>query len=563
MALLKTAMEMASGQKTCSELVSKMISKSSHETVRGMMMSNFDPADTLKAADVYDNNMKFGKLQSVVSGIPISVKDNFNVATSQTSAGSRILNGFISSVDATPVHRLRSNGAILCARANMDEFGMGSSMLNSAYGICRNPWTKPGGPALTPGGSSGGSAALVASGIVPAALASDTGGSVRQPASFCGVVGFKPTYGMISRFGLVPYASSMDTPGIITQSVTDAAIMLDAVSGIDSADMTSIRSTKITSKMLKLPFSLEHDVLMPPVSPTEINRMIEATKVMVNLKGLVVGLPMESNLHEISPTVRELWQHTISALEDAGAEVREVSIPSLRHALPCYYLIACAEASSNLARYDGIRFGHRSDQFKGIDVTHANKPSTPNDAQREHLSAITRSTTQDLFKMISKSRGEGFGSEVIKRILTGTFVLSNDAYDEYYGKAAIMRKEIQRDVDIMFRSGVHLLLSPTTPELPFFINSPPDVASMMINDTLTVPANLCGSPAISIPVGIANRCSPTYGRDSPRNETTDSIVPVGMQIMGPQLGEIDLLRAALAIEQRMNFDRLIPSWVKL
>lgn len=567
MSLLKCALDLAAGTLSSKSLVERAVTLCSRQT--SQMNLEIDPGECFEAASNTDAARRMGdSALSVISGIPISVKDNFMVKNCVTSAGSQILSNFSSPFDATPVNDLRKNGAIIYPRANMDEFGMGSSMLNSSRGYCVNPWTENGSPPLSPGGSSGGSASMVAQGVFCAALASDTGGSVRQPASFCGVVGFKPSYGRVSRHGLVSYVSSMDTPSIISQTVADSAIIFDAISTQDSKDCTSLRSpsAKVTPALLGSAATAWTGQQDSAVTPERIAAMMVRAQSPVSLKGLVVGIPAEWVLSEVGEEVRRVWSDAITMLEDAGASVKTVSIPALKVALPCYYLLACAEASSNLARYDGIRFGARSVAAPGGEEAAGAAKGTD-----------SRSTTEGLFAMIAKSRGEGFGKEVIKRVLAGTFVLSKSAFDEYYVTADRIRAKLRRDMHQVLRGGdggVDCLLGPTSPHSAFLLHSPPDAAEMMINDCLTVPANLCGLPAISVPCGVATQNFPArvsgvqedqgvQNGPSLTRAAHTATVPVGMQLVGRYCMEGDLFRVALALEQRANFVAHVPEWVRL
>ena len=376
---------------------------------------------------------------------------------------------------------------------------------------------------------------MIASGMVPIAIGSDTGGSVRQPASFCGLVGLKPTYGAISRHGLISYASSMDTVGIFTNSVIDNAIVYDFLAGHDKRDPTSLRTShnNITSELLNLSFKANSKL-----NKQQIEEMIANSNNKISLYGTVIGVPDEFIVEELDLSAREEFERSLHVLQDAGAEIRRVSIPSLKYALPCYYLIACAEASSNLAKYDGIRFGKRL------------IPDQSNSKRNK--------VAFDLHAMISATRGQYFGPEVIKRILTGTFVLCRGSYDDYYGKATLVRKLIQKEISEVYeKQGIHLLASLTTPILPFSLNDPPDGNTLMLNDYLTVSANLTGNPAISVPVGTVKRNSVNKF-----NENMTEILPIGLQLFGPKFGELQLLKASLAIEQRVNFTSQVPNYVQ-
>jgi aspartyl-tRNA(Asn)/glutamyl-tRNA(Gln) amidotransferase subunit A len=402
-----------------------------------------------------------------LAGVPIAVKDNIATIDYPTTCGSRILEGYRSPFDATVVRRLRAAGAAIVGKTNLDEFGMGSSTEFSAYGPTRNPLDR----SRVPGGSSGGSAAAVAAGIVPAALGSETGGSVRQPAAFCGIVGIKPTYGLVSRYGLVAYASSLDQIGVFGRTVDDAAAVLEVIAGHDPFDSTSAAR--------KSPDFAEDGE---------------------TLDGLVVGVPREYFPDSLNPRIAEVVRTAIRRIEALGAEAREVSLPTTAHAIPTYYIIAPAEASSNLARFDGVRYGVRPPDTAGV----------------KELYDRTRSL---------------FGPEVKRRVMLGTYVLSAGYYDAYYGRAQRVRRLIANDFTRTFAGGVDLLLTPTTPTVPFRLGEKlDDPYEMYLSDVFTVTANLAGVPALSLPVGHADG------------------LPVGGQLIGPPWSEGTLLRVARALE---------------
>ncbi len=421
-----------------------------------------------------DERRARGEVRSPLDGIPVALKDNLAQAGEKLGCASRILEGYVSPFDATAVARLREAGAVAVARTNMDEFAMGSSTENSAYGTSRNPWD----PERSPGGSSGGSAVAVATGIVPVALGSDTGGSIRQPAAFTGVVGMKPTYGRVSRYGLVAFASSLDQIGPFARTAADCASVLDAISGHDPLDSTSLPEPATSCQA-----SLSGDV-----------------------SGLVIGLPNEYLASEgVDPEVLARVREAVAELEAAGAKTREVSLPHTRFAVATYYLIATAEASSNLARFDGVRYGRRAEGVRG------------------------------LTEMYERSRSEGFGAEVQRRILLGTFVLSAGYYDAYYRKAQQVRTLLRGDFDQAL-SDCDVLITPTTPETAFRIGEKTsDPLTMYLSDVFTVSANLAGLPGISIPCGFANQ------------------MPVGLQILGRPLEDGAPLRVADAYQRRTDF----------
>jgi aspartyl-tRNA(Asn)/glutamyl-tRNA(Gln) amidotransferase subunit A len=423
--------------------------------------------------DEIDQALDAGVEVGPLAGIPLAIKDNICTGSLPTTCGSRILAGYVSPYEATVVRKLREAGALIVAKTNLDEYAMGSSTENSAFGPALNPWDKE----RVTGGSSGGSAAAVAAGLVPAALGSDTGGSVRQPAAFCGVVGLKPTYGRVSRYGLVAFASSLDQIGPLTRCVGDAASLLNIIAGVDRFDATSA------------------DVPVP-----DFSAQLEA-----GLDGLVVGLPAEYYPADLDGRLRGLCLSAAERLEALGAEVREVSLAHTRYAIPAYYLVANAEASSNLARYDGVRYGHRAgDTVSALDV-------------------------------YRDSRGAGFGAEVKRRIMLGTFGLSAGYYDEYYGRGQSVRQLISEDFSQVFAGGVDVLFTPTTPTVAFPVGERlHDPVQMYLSDVFTVTANLAGLPAISIPIG-----------------NVDGL-PVGGQLIGRRFEEATLLRAASGLEQSLR-----------
>jgi aspartyl-tRNA(Asn)/glutamyl-tRNA(Gln) amidotransferase subunit A len=404
-----------------------------------------------------------------LAAMPLALKDNIVTVEQPTTCGSRILEGYLSPYDATVVTRLRQAGALIAAKANLDEFAMGSSTEHSAYGRVRHPLD----PARVPGGSSGGSAALVAAGVVPAALGSETGGSVRQPASFCGVVGLKPSYGRVSRYGLVAFGSSLDCVSVLGRSVNDAARVLSVISGVDRLDATTV----------------DRPPMRVPVPRSDLH-------------GLTVGLPREYFPADLHAGVAAGLRATIDRVRELGAEVREVSLPHSAYAVPTYYIIAPAEAAANLARYDGVRYGVRRIGAEG-----------------------------DIRSLYRATRGEGFGPEVQRRILVGTYVLSAGYYDAYYRKAQQVRSLIADDFRRAFGAGVDLLLTPTTPTPAFKAGEKTeDPVAMYLADIFVCPINLAGLPAVSIPVG--------------RSEG----LPIGAQLIAPAFQEERLLAAAAALE---------------
>ncbi len=403
-----------------------------------------------------------------LAGVPVAVKDNLATTDLPTTCGSKLLQGYVSPYAATVVRRLIEAGAVVVGKTNLDEFAMGSSTENSAYGPTLNPVDR----GRVPGGSSGGSAAAVAAGLVPAALGSDTGGSVRQPAAFCGVVGIKPTYGRVSRYGLVAFASSLDQVGTLGRTVEDAALLLEVVSGHDPRDATS--------------------------APRPVPNLSDAVGRPV--EGLVVGVPTEYLPTSLDPGIRALVDEALERLRAAGARVREVSLPHAGYAIPAYYVLAPAEASSNLSRYDGVRYGVRRDGA-GMD------------------------------EMVEATRSAGFGDEVKRRILLGTYALSAGYYDQYYGTAQRARGLISSDFRTVFTDGVDVLFTPTTPGPAFSLGErTDDPVSMYLSDVFTVTANLAGIPGLSLPIGRIDG------------------LPIGGQILAPWWEEETMIAVARSLE---------------
>ncbi|MBT6093315.1 MAG: Asp-tRNA(Asn)/Glu-tRNA(Gln) amidotransferase subunit GatA, partial [Rhodospirillaceae bacterium] len=391
-----------------------------------------------------------------------------------------ILDGFQPTYESTVSQNLRDAGAVMLGKTNLDEFAMGSANITSHYGPVKNPWTTDDGKDRVPGGSSGGSAAIVAARAAMAAIGTDTGGSIRQPGSFCGIVGMKPTYGRCSRWGVVAFASSLDQAGPMTRSVEDAAIMLQAMAGHDPKDSTS-------APMINPQFGAE---------------------LLAGVKGMRVGIPKEYTLDGMPADIQALWDQGRAWFEDAGATCVEISLPHTKYALPCYYIVAPAEASSNLARYDGVRYGLRVDG-------------------------------DSLDEMYENTRGEGFGAEVRRRVMIGTYVLSAGYYDAYYVKAQKVRTLIAQDFKAAYED-VDVILTPTAPSAAFAIGEKmDDPIAMYLNDVFTVPASMAGLPAISVPAGL----------DS-------SGLPLGLHLIGRAFDEVTLFRAAQALEERAGFEAL-------
>jgi len=441
------------------------------------------PDEALAAADIADQ-ARLGGNPLPLSGIPLGIKDLFATLGFDSTAGSRILGGFRPTYDSHVTANLRKAGAGMLGKLNMDEFAMGSSNETSAYGPVISPWRRKGSNVgLTPGGSSGGSAAAVAAHIAPGATGTDTGGSIRQPAAFTGICGIKPTYGRCSRWGIVAFASSLDQAGPMARSVRDCAILLEAMAGFDPRDSTSL------------------DL---PVPQWEAN-------LSSDLKGKRVGIPREYRIDSVPAEINALWDQGIEWLKDAGATPVEISLPHTKYALPTYYIIAPAEASSNLARYDGVRYGLRVDG-------------------------------ESLDGMYSATRAEGFGAEVKRRIMIGTYVLSAGFYDAYFTKAQKVRALIKQDFRKAFES-CDVILTPTAPSAAFGIGETTDPLAMYLNDVFAVPASLAGLPAMSVPGGL------------------DGLgLPLGLHLIGNELDEQTVLNAGLAIEERAGFTARPERW---
>ena len=433
----------------------------------------------LKEAKQADEQLKTDTNPHSLLGIPIAVKDNFLTRDIRTTCASKFLENFIPPYDCTTVKRIRASGAIITGKTNLDEFAMGSSVENSAFFATRNPWNTD----RVPGGSSGGSAAALAADQCIVALGTDTGGSIRQPAAFCGVVGLKPTYGRVSRYGIIAFASSMDQVGPMTKDVRDCALMLEAIASYDSAD-----STSANRPVPQYSASLTGDV-----------------------KGLRIGVPKEYFVSGIQPSVEQAVREGVRQLERNGAAIREISLPHTDYAVAVYYIVATAEASSNLARYDGMRYGHRA-------------------------------RAKDLTETYMLSRAQGFGPEVKRRIILGTYVLSAGYYDAYYLKAQRVRTLIKRDFDEAFKS-CDVIIAPTAPTTAFKIGEKTqDPLQMYLSDIYTISVNLAGLPALSLPCGFDSEG-----------------LPIGLQIIGKHFDESTILAVAYAYEQSTDWHKRKPS----
>ena len=434
----------------------------------------------IETAKEVDKKIAAGEELPALAGIPLALKDNINLKDTKTTASSKILENFVSPYDATVVKKLKENMIPILGKVNLDEFAMGSSTENSAFKITRNPWDTN----KVPGGSSGGSAASVAGFEAAISLGSDTGGSIRLPASFCGIVGMKPTYGRVSRYGLIAFASSLDQIGPFARSVEDAALLLEAISGHDTHDSTSL------------------DIPVPAFSKA-LNK---------DIKGSRVGVIKELLAEGVSPDVKKAVETAIQTYKNLGAEIVEVSLPLLEYSIGVYYILATAEASSNLARFDGVKYGHRTKDPK------------------------------NLIEMYTKTRAEGFGDEVKRRIMLGTYALSAGYYDAYYKKAQQLRRLIKEDFDRAFEKA-DILISPTCPNTAFEIGSKiEDPLSMYLTDIGTISANLAGIPGMSIPCG--------YDCDG---------MPIGLQILAPALKEETLFNLAYNFEQATDFHKVQPN----
>jgi aspartyl-tRNA(Asn)/glutamyl-tRNA(Gln) amidotransferase subunit A len=442
----------------------------------------------LERAAHIDGLRASGAALGPLAGVPIAIKDNLCVRGMRTTASSRILDTFVAPYDATTITKLEQAGAVIVGKTNCDEFAMGSSNENSAYGPVRNPWAGD----RTPGGSSGGSAAAVAAACVPLALGSDTGGSIRQPASFCGVTGLKPTYGRVSRYGLLAFASSLDQIGPITRNVEDAALALTVLAGPDPMDSTAARE-----------------------AVPDFTAGLDG-----NTRGVRIGVPRAFVSAGVDASVLRAFDAALDALRATGATLVDIELPYAKYAIPVYYLVCTAEASSNLARYDGVKYGYRSPEAH-----------------------------QSLKAMYSRTRDEGFGPEVKRRIMLGTYVLSAGYYDAFYLKAQQVRTLLRQDYDRAFES-VDVVAMPTSPTPPFKLGEKTDdPLQMYLADIFTVSVNLAGLPGISVPCGFV---------DEPRSGGTDRL-PIGLQFVGKMFDEATILRVADAFERGTEWNRQVPA----
>ena len=479
LSVVDTAAKVASGELTAARIVDHYLARIANVDRELGAYLAVSSDEARKAAQEVDKARAANQPLGPLAGVPIALKDMLVTKGIATTAGSKILEGWIPPYDGTVVEKLRAAGAIILGKVNCDEFGMGSSTERSAYKKTKNPWDT----ARVPGGSSGGSSAAVAAGLCAASLGTDTGGSLRQPAAFCGCVGFKPTYGRVSRWGVVAFASSLDQVGPLTRTVRDAALMLEVIAGLDPRD-----STSLDAPVPKYTDALTGDV-----------------------KGLRVGIPHEYYEGTIDDDVRAALEKTKQALVERGAILVEISLPNTTHSLAAYYIVAPAEASSNLARYDGIRFGKAAAGAK------------------------------NLYDLYVKSRGQGFGPEVKRRIMLGTFALSAGYADQYYTKALKVRRLIRDDFDAAFKE-VDVLLGPTSPTAAFKLGEKSgDPLAMYLSDIYTITTNLAGIPGISIPCGL-----------------TKGGLPIGLQLLAPAFAEEKLLQTARVFERATDWHTKRP-----
>ena len=475
------------GETTSAELTDACLSAIEAAGELGAFVHNTPDVARAQAASA-DARIAQGDAPSLC-GIPLGIKDLFCTKGVPSQAASRILEGFKPEYESTVSGQLFDRGAVMLGKLNMDEFAMGSSNETSVYGNAVNPWRAGNSDAaLTPGGSSGGSASAVAADLCLGATGTDTGGSIRQPAAFTGIVGIKPTYGRCSRWGVVAFASSLDQAGPMTKTVRDAAIMLEGMCGHDAKDSTSA------------------DLAVPDFEAALTG----------DIRGKVIGIPKEYRMDGMPAEIAKLWEDGTAMLRDAGAEIRDISLPHTKYALPAYYVIAPAEASSNLARYDGVRFGHRASLAQGDGIT----------------------------EMYEKTRAEGFGAEVQRRVMVGTYVLSAGFYDAYYNRARRVRALIKQDFDTVFAAGVDAILTPATPSAAFELGRKvDDPVEMYLNDVFTVTVNLAGLPGISVPTGLDEKG-----------------LPLGLQLIGRPWEEADLLNTAYALETAAGFVAKPQKW---
>ena len=479
---------MRKGDTSSAEITAACLTEIEGADALGAFVHHTPDIATTQAAAA-DARIKAGDAPDMC-GVPLGIKDLFCTKGVPSQAASRILEGFKPEYESTVTSQLFDAGAVMLGKLNMDEFAMGSSNETSVYGNATNPWRRGNDDtALTPGGSSGGSASAVAADLCLAATGTDTGGSIRQPAAFVGITGLKPTYGRVSRWGIVAFASSLDQAGPMTKDVRDAAIMLGAMAGYDPKDSTSA------------------DLAVPDFEAALTG----------DIRGKTIGIPKEYRMDGMPAEIEQLWADGTTMLKDAGAKIVDITLPHTKYALPAYYVIAPAEASSNLARYDGVRFGHRAKMAQGDGIT----------------------------EMYEKTRAEGFGPEVQRRVMVGTYVLSAGFYDAYYNRARRVRALIKQDFDKVFADGVDAILTPATPSAAFGLGEMVDAdpIQMYLNDVFTVTVNLAGLPGIAVPTGV-----------DPKG------LPLGLQLIGRPWEEADLLNVAYSLEQSAGFVAKPTKW---
>ncbi|MDO4690517.1 MAG: Asp-tRNA(Asn)/Glu-tRNA(Gln) amidotransferase subunit GatA [Fusobacterium sp.] len=460
-----------SGELSASEIVNSIFERIEKVENKVNSFVSLRKERALLEAQSLDEKRKNGEKLGALAGVPVAIKDNMLMNGEGSTACSKILEGYVGIYDATVVKKLKEAGAIIIGSTNMDEFAMGSTTKSSVHKMTANPWDLE----RVPGGSSGGGAAAVAAQEVPLSLGSDTGGSIRQPAAFCGIVGLKPTYGRVSRYGLMAFASSLDQIGPFAKSVEDIALSMNVLAGADDFDAT--------------------------VSKREVE---DYTQVLnQDIKGIKIGLPKEYFIEGLNQDIKLMVDKTVENLKELGAEIVEVSLPHTRYAVPTYYVLAPAEASSNLARFDGIRYGYRAKNYDNLE------------------------------NLYVKTRSEGFGAEVKRRIMIGTYVLSAGFYDAYFKKAQKVRAKIKQDFDNVFKE-VDLILSPVSPTVAFKLSDVKTPLELYLEDIFTIPANLAGIPAISLPVGLINK------------------LPVGMQFLAKAFDEATLIKVASALEKKIG-----------
>lgn len=475
----ETAAALADRKVSAEELVRALLVRSEALEPTLNSLTWYDPEAALAEARAADAARVAGDDRPLL-GVPIAIKDLLNVKGQPCTAGSNILKGYVAPYDATVIARLRSAGAVFISRTNTDEFAMGGSTETSAYGTTRNPWD----PERVPGGSSGGSAAAVAAGLAPAALASDTGGSIRQPAAFCGVTGLKPTYGRVSRYGCTAFASSLDQVGPIARTVEDAAMIYQVIAGLDPLDSTT--------------------------SPRPMEDCLPDVRAARDLKGLRLGLPRQYFVEGLDPEVEQLTRTAVDQCRELGAEIVDVDLPHSKYGIACYYILAPAEASANLARYDGVRYGYRAD-------------------------------AEDLLGMYEKTRAKGFGAEVKRRVILGTYVLSSGFHDAYYLRAQKVRTLIRGDFDRAFEA-CDAILGPVTPTAAFRVGEKSgDPLQMYLGDIFTVNVNLAGICGLSVPCGF-----------------TAAGLPAGLHIVGPAFEDARILKIGAAYQQATDWHRKRP-----